>query len=398
MRLDTALYEPLASGKPFFSDLLTELHQAKNTIYIHAFLWRNDTIGRLVAEAVLHAADRGVQVTITKDRIGAFFEYAEGNGQSFWHDTPKADSWWSAHSTKTMLYQARLVAKLYGGPRVAVKANDLKEKLEAHPNITVQHEHKLYDHSKVVIIDEKVAYFGGVSIGDEFYADSPPWIDLMLKTANPAEVAKIAESTERNNTDLHQELVAFIDGAKESLTIVMSFMGHPDFVTALSRALKRGVSVTFITAAAAHSNRYRNLHFLKRLLRTARGHRENLRLEMIDTMVHGKYLLRDGTDIRIGSQNMVMDSSVVHETTLNLADPGLYRAILAATEEQLNTTTKTSYSAGQFYNFHRAHPWYHIILPSRLEWLAAKIQTIIVWIRREKIEAARKQTNEKPRG
>ncbi len=391
-------YQPLQSGPPFFLDLLHAIEQAKKTIYIHAFLWRNDIIGQLVAKAVLRAADRGVKVTIKKDRIAAFFEYAEGNGQSFWHDNPAADSFFATHSTKSMLWQARLVARLYGGPRVPVRKNPLKQALLEHPNISVQHAHKLYDHSKVIIIDESIAYFGGVSIGDEFYAVTPPWIDLMLKTTEQTEVAKIKISSERSYPELHQELLTFIDEAKDSLTIVMSFMGHPDFIKAISRALKRGVSVTFITAAAAHSNRYRNLHFLKRLLRTTRGHRENLHLEMIDTMVHGKYLLRDGTDIRIGSQNMVMDSSVVHETTLNLSDPELYQAILAATETQLNATTKTNYSAGQFYNFHSAHPWYHIFIPSRLEWLAAKIQTIIVWLRNEKITAARKQTNEKPRG
>ena len=41
--------------------------------------------GNMVGDAVLAAADRGVKVTIHKDKIAAVYEYTGGNKQSFFH-------------------------------------------------------------------------------------------------------------------------------------------------------------------------------------------------------------------------------------------------------------------------------------------------------------------------
>ena len=57
--------------------------EAKDFILIKQFLWRNDETGRRVAESLFEAMERGVKVYIHKDRIGAFHEYGERTGQSF---------------------------------------------------------------------------------------------------------------------------------------------------------------------------------------------------------------------------------------------------------------------------------------------------------------------------
>ena len=179
--MDTNTETVLAAGSEFFDDLINEINRATKNIYIRSFLWRNDLTGIKVAETLLNAADRGVCVHITKDRIGAFFEYAEGNGQSFFHDNPSGDPLFSNHSTKTVAYQARAMAKLYGRTPRAPQRNDLLHKFRSHKNIHVIDSFKLYDHSKVIVIDECLSYVGGIGFGDEFNSGQESWIDFMFK-------------------------------------------------------------------------------------------------------------------------------------------------------------------------------------------------------------------------
>ena len=49
------------------------------------FLWSDDETGNQLGRAVLRAADRGVNISIYKDRIAAVYEYSGGNKQSFLH-------------------------------------------------------------------------------------------------------------------------------------------------------------------------------------------------------------------------------------------------------------------------------------------------------------------------
>lgn len=60
--------------------------QAKKTIDIQMFIWRDDVIGRKIADSIFEAANRGVKVKIYKDSLGAIFELAEENKKSLFHD------------------------------------------------------------------------------------------------------------------------------------------------------------------------------------------------------------------------------------------------------------------------------------------------------------------------
>ena len=45
----------------------------------------DDDTGQSMPRALLAAADRGVEVTILKDRLGGFYEHLDGTKQSFFH-------------------------------------------------------------------------------------------------------------------------------------------------------------------------------------------------------------------------------------------------------------------------------------------------------------------------
>ena len=82
------LYEDftlLVDGKNAFPAIISEIEKAEKSLEINMFIWRDDEIGNRLAECVLRAADRGVDVFCSVDRYGSIFEHAEEAKKSFFH-------------------------------------------------------------------------------------------------------------------------------------------------------------------------------------------------------------------------------------------------------------------------------------------------------------------------
>ena len=62
--------ELLVGGRRAFPEILGCIEKAKTSLEINMFIWRDDEIGNRMAQAVVDAADRGVQVYISADRYG----------------------------------------------------------------------------------------------------------------------------------------------------------------------------------------------------------------------------------------------------------------------------------------------------------------------------------------
>ena len=77
--------ELLIDGKNAFPVILDCIKNAKKSIYINMFIWRDDNIGNIIGEAVLEAANRGVKVDISKDKYGVVLEKSEEVKKSFFH-------------------------------------------------------------------------------------------------------------------------------------------------------------------------------------------------------------------------------------------------------------------------------------------------------------------------
>ena len=75
----------LVDGKGAFPEILRCIARAKKSIFINMFIWRDDVIGNTVAQAVLDAAQRGVQVELSVDRYGVVLEKSEECKKSFFH-------------------------------------------------------------------------------------------------------------------------------------------------------------------------------------------------------------------------------------------------------------------------------------------------------------------------
>ena len=78
----------LVDGAMAFEEILNCINTSQNSVLINMFIWREDAIGIRLANAVLSAADRGVRVTISVDRVGMVLERCEEQGRSFFHRNP----------------------------------------------------------------------------------------------------------------------------------------------------------------------------------------------------------------------------------------------------------------------------------------------------------------------
>ncbi|HIT74454.1 MAG TPA: phosphatidylserine/phosphatidylglycerophosphate/cardiolipin synthase family protein [Candidatus Avipropionibacterium avicola] len=121
-------------GEDLYYDMLSAIRHAKKRIFFETFIWKSDPIGQAFKDALIQAADRGVEVYVIYDVFAnlvvppSFYRFPDnihvlryplfGGGAMFWH------------------------------PR-----------------------HSGRDHRKLVVVDEDVAYVGGYNIGSLYATD-----------------------------------------------------------------------------------------------------------------------------------------------------------------------------------------------------------------------------------
>lgn len=319
----------VGTGDVAFQRIIQRIRGATRSVDIRAFLWRDDDAGNLLGEAVLTAADRGAKVTIHKDRIAAVYEYAGGNKQSFFHkrvDPIRGMQAWF------------LGAVLRHKGSFRQKANPLSQAILAHPNITVEHLRKRFDHSKVYVVDDEWMCLGSMGIGDNHRHD---WVDLMVELDGAEHISRLRQrmagddefdpsrgldflvhsrAAHRPKTcPMLTHRLALIDSAKTALTVEMAYLGDVRFTRALIRAVQRGVTVTLVTAARAdvlgNSNRA-----TFETLRKQTGGPEHLRIVVLPRMVHSKAVVIDHRWVDIGSANFTRLSHGVYDEINLYAD------------------------------------------------------------------------------
>ena len=140
-------------GKTLFEDVLQQMRQATRHIHVLFYIIRNDTIGREMLSVLVEKARQGVEVRLLVDSLGSFF-------------------------APTDLFKALLEA----GGKV----------LEFYP-VRISHlarfRFNFRNHRKVIVIDGKVGYVGGMNVGDEYrgkHKRLTPWRDTHLRLQGTA--------------------------------------------------------------------------------------------------------------------------------------------------------------------------------------------------------------------
>lgn len=327
--VDGSTLRVLGSGDLAFQQIVERVRNAERSVEIRAFLWRDDEAGNQMGEAVLAAANRGVKVTIHKDRIAAVYEYTGGNKQSFFHK--RVDP--------IRGIQAWFLGAVYRAPgSFKQKPNAIAQQVLAHPNVDVQHLRKRFDHSKVYIIDERYLILGSMGVGDNHRHE---WIDVMVEVEGRAHVERLRErmaghdefdpsrgvdflvhsreAHRKHTCPMISHRLALIDSAQTSLTVEMAYMNDRRFTAALARAVNRGVHVTLVTADQADVLANINRATCDTLMRLT-GAPENLTICLLPRMVHSKVVVIDHRFSDVGSANFTSLSHGVYDEINLYAD------------------------------------------------------------------------------
>jgi cardiolipin synthase A/B len=337
-------FDLLPGGEVAFDRILRRIDEARHSILLRCFEWRDDETGETLARALLRAADRGVVVRILKDRVGMTYEYLEDGRQSFFHKKV---------SLVARLQTWFLMASYGRWGSLRQKPSPVAEALLAHPRVTVAADRKRFDHAKLYIFDDDTVILGGMGIGDDFrYVN----VDFMIEISGADAARRLADRYEGRapfdperpfdyllhsfqagdpDDSLARHRLALIDSARRRLTIEMAYLGDRACTDALVAAVDRGVSVTLLTGAHANIIGDLNRMTCNELLRRVKNP-DKLRIVLHPRMVHGKAIVVDGAITDIGSTNFTSPShGGYEEVDLYCRDPELARRVEEAIERDI---------------------------------------------------------------
>jgi len=302
-------------GKSFFPALLKEIEAAEKSIFINMFIWRDDEIGNTIAKALLDAMDRGVRLTISKDRYGVVLELAEEAQSSFFHKHPSA----------LEKAKAGVLRRLYHhGKKLHPKTRDeaLYSRFITHENLSLDGERFKADHSKYYIIDEKILFLGGINVEDKENGEDREgrvYQDYMVGiygcdavrdfraalSSPPREDASLFygynDNQDKKRFYMEELYLSLIENAQEELHITMAYFSPlKRFIKAILAAEARGVRVKILVPARANFQSDSNLKAVKRLLKSSHG---NITVYLSPKMVHTK-LVRSEKMLSLGSTNI----------------------------------------------------------------------------------------------
>lgn len=308
----------IRAGHPYFS-LLTELiNQAAYSIHLQVYIFDNDETGAAVGEALIEAANRGVNVYIVADGFAskalssAFIVKLRKAGINFKYFEP--------------LFRSK---SFYFGRRL---------------------------HHKITVVDGKYSLVGGINISN-CYNDlpgAPSWLDYALYTEGeaavqlfklcnefwentsvtlpviPAETHELIQSISEKdlcsvkvchndwvklNNQIWKSYFDLFNQASQSIIIICSyFLPGWELLNKLSKAAKRGVKIKVILAGpsdvmlAKYAERYLYKWMLNRGIRI---------FEYQPAVLHAKMAVADDHWVNIGSYN-INDISAIAGIETNL--------------------------------------------------------------------------------
>ena len=141
--------EWMRSGFPFFDRIVELIDKAEHSIHFQVYLIEPDETGNLIMDALIRAAEKGVQVNLVVDDFGA-------------------DKFTEIESNK--LTDAGVTVKRFE-PFIASRKFYIGRRM----------------HHKVLVVDEKYAMVGGINIANRYRGtvDYPAWLDYGIFIEGP---------------------------------------------------------------------------------------------------------------------------------------------------------------------------------------------------------------------
>ena len=143
--------EIYTDGYQFFPALLSAIHEAKNHIHIDMYIFADDALGMLVADALIAKRHEGVEVRVIYDDVGC---------------------WNVKHSFFERMREEGIEVASFLPVRF--------------PSFTSKVNYR--NHRKIIVIDGTVGFIGGMNIAQRYVkgTGTMPWRDTMLKVSGGA--------------------------------------------------------------------------------------------------------------------------------------------------------------------------------------------------------------------
>ena len=291
----------------FWSRLSEDIRSAEQSIFIQTFALEGDHVGQQLAAALISSAARDKRIladSFTRVVLSDRFRFSPAN-------IVDASLRREARDTAAMLscLQSANINLRFTNPY-----GPLPRKLLSR------------NHKKLIVIDEAVAYVGGINFSEHNAA----WHDMMLRIEDPAAVSFLREeflstwnginrSTHvklvglemftadgRSNRVAFQPVMDLIDSARRSVFVESPYITFP-FYDRLRAATRRGIAVTVLTPAQNNWRLFANYARLECA-------RSEIKLRLFTRgMSHLKAMLIDDECLIAGSTNFDYLSYRIHQ-------------------------------------------------------------------------------------
>ncbi|WP_162909529.1 phospholipase D-like domain-containing protein [Aggregatilinea lenta] len=248
------------------------------------------------------------------------------------------------------------------------------------------------NHKKMVVLDERIAYVGGINISDHNYA----WHDFMVRIEGPlaAVLARDFCSTWDGATvpltarvpdgdfvlnqcagrySIFEEVLDMIGRAQHTLVIESPYLLGDHVETALRAAAERGVRVTLILPARSNKLLYR-IWVRKLLHRLDHPNVTVFGYEGSGGMTHAKLIVADDRWASFGSFNMIeLEGLTQKELNVFSSDPALIAQLNAVVTADLEAASpmalpRTVWGRFTYTILYRFFKWWTRTLLHRPDW------------------------------
>ena len=317
--------QPLIDGEAFFVSLVQAIQEAHESVDVRLYIFDSDDYALRIAD-LLKARSREIRVRVLVDRLGTM-----AAGQ-----VPSKSPYYSRKKPPLSIADY-----LRRDSNIEVRVVD-------NPWLTS-------DHTKVIVVDGRQAYIGGMNIGREYRYE---WHDLMVKVKGPivgrlrkdfdkrwahtgpgGDLAFFIESlkqepgagaadgpdfidirplyTRTGDAQILRAQLAAIRQAKSHIYIEQPYVSDDELIAELIRARRRGVDVRVVLPTRNDSGFMNSANLLAARAFLANG----IRVYGYPGMTHVKAALYDGW-ATVGSANFdKLSLRINQETNLATSDP-----------------------------------------------------------------------------
>lgn len=310
--------ELLVNFREFWARLSEDIGLAQESVFVQTFAFEGDSVGKQLSEALLLSPAKDKRIladSFTQVVLSDKFKYSPVN--LFNRELRREAGATAAmkHELENGGVQIRFTNPFGVTPRRVLSRN----------------------HKKVIMVDNRVAYIGGINFSDHNAA----WHDMMLRIVDTDAAAflradflstwsgrdqiahrqfddlELFTLDGRANRTAFQRVLDLIDGAQQSIFVQSPYITFP-FYERLRDATHRGVAVKILTPSQNNWGLFSNYARLE-----AAWSKIDLRL-FPDGMSHLKAMLIDDQYLIAGSSNFDYFSYRLHQEVLAVfTDPEL---------------------------------------------------------------------------